>query len=234
MPAPVADVWTRVEQSHDVDWGVFRDAPAAEAGPAVADPASGAWSGFLAAAGVKEASLASNPQEAAAAAGNLMRRVIAGLMVMLEARARAKAELGATGTEFRFDGNNPLKFNRGPESALLQLLNPPQRGFMGPDLAAEEAFRDLQAHQIATLAAMQQALRATLDRFSPAAIRERSKPRGLFANLFGVARNSQLWRAYEHDFEGVAQGSDEAFMDVFAKQFREAYERAAAEMRQGR
>jgi type VI secretion system protein ImpI/type VI secretion system protein len=33
-----------------------------------------------------------------------------------------------------------------------------------------------------------------------------------------------LWRAYEREFSGVARGSDEAFMDVFAKEFRKAYE----------
>ena len=47
------------------------------------------------------------------------------------------------------DGNNPLKFARTPEQALAQLLNPPERGFMNADQAIEDAFRDLQAHQMA-------------------------------------------------------------------------------------
>jgi type VI secretion system FHA domain protein len=156
---------------------------------------------------------------------------VAGLIVMLEARARAKAQLGAQGTSLEFDGNNPLKFARSPEKALAQLLNPPERGFMAPDRAIEDAFRDLQAHQMATLAAMQGALAATLARFSPDAIRNRAETRGLLAKIIPSAREAALWQAYEREFEGVARGSDEAFMDVFAKEFREAYQAAVADMK---
>ena len=45
------------------------------------------------------------------------------------------------------------------------------------------------------------------------------------------ARDAELWKAYEREFEGVSRGSDEAFMDVFAKEFRTADERAAAEIK---
>jgi type VI secretion system protein len=160
-------------------------------------------------------------------AGNLLRRLISGLVVMLEARARAKSQLGAQGTSLEFAGNNPLKFARTPEQALTQLLNDPQRGFMGSDQAIEDAFKDLQAHQMATLAAMQGALRATLDRFSPNAIRKRAETGGFLSKVLPGARDAALWKAYEREFSGVAQGSDEAFMDVFAKEFRKAYEEAA-------
>ena len=40
-----------------------------------------------------------------------------------------------------------------------------------------------------------------------------------------------MWQAYEREFEGVARGSDEAFMDVFAKEFKQAYERASADVK---
>jgi type VI secretion system protein len=160
-------------------------------------------------------------------AGNLLRRLISGLVVMLEARARAKSQLGAQGTSLEFAGNNPLKFARTPEQALIQLLNDPQRGFMGSDQAIEDAFKDLQAHQMATLAAMQGALRATLDRFSPNAIRKRAETGGFLSKVLPGAKDAALWKAYEREFSGVAQGSDEAFMDVFAKEFRKAYEEAA-------
>jgi type VI secretion system FHA domain protein len=160
-------------------------------------------------------------------AGNLLRRLVSGLVVMLEARARAKSQLGAAGTSLEFAGNNPLKFARTPEQALTQLLNDPQRGFMDSDQAIEDAFKDLQAHQMATLAAMQGALRATLDRFSPAAIRKRAETGGFLSKVLPGAKDAALWKAYEREFSGVAQGSDEAFMDVFAKEFRQAYEVAA-------
>ena len=209
-----------------------RPAPAPPA-PSPAPPASGdaAWQALIAAAGVDPSLLKSPPDKAAAAAGLLLRHLVAGLVVMLEARARAKAQLGAQSTTLEFDGNNPFKFARSPDRVLAQLLNPPERGFMPAERAIEDSFQDLQAHQMATLAAMQGALRSTLERFSPEAIRQRADTRGVLAKIMPGARNAALWEAYEKEFEGVAQGSDEAFMDVFAKAFKAAYEKSAAEMK---
>ena len=147
---------------------------------------------------------------------------------MLEARARAKSQLGAQSTSLEFDGNNPLKFARTPEQALAQLLNPPERGFMPAERAIEDAFKDLQAHQMATLKAMQGALRATLDRFSPERDPRPRRDRRPARRILPGARDAALWAAYEREFSGVAQGSDEAFMDVFAKEFRTAYEEIRA------
>lgn len=194
--------------------------PAPPAGPDNAELVSA----LLQAAGLP-ATLASAPPPALMArAGALLRQLSAGLVVMLEARARAKAQMGAESTRLEFDGNNPLKFARSPEAALEQLLSPPERGFVDPSRAVEDAYFELQSHQMATLGAMKGALRATLDRFSPTAIRTRAENRGLLARILPAARDAALWQDYEREFGGVAQGSDEAFMDVFAKEFRAAYE----------
>lgn len=220
---PAAAAWA-------VDTPAKTQPPAAA--PTVAPGGTGReWAAFVAGAGLDPALLKAGPEEALAAAGQALVRMTAGLVVMLEARARAKAQLGAQGTALEFQGNNPLKFARTPEGALSQLLNPPERGFMAAEPAIEDAFRDLQAHQMATLAAMQGALAATLARFSPTAIRARAESRGVLAKIIPAAREAELWKAYEREFEGVAKGSDEAFMDVFAKEFRVAYERVAAEMK---
>jgi type VI secretion system FHA domain protein len=189
------------------------------------------WNAFLGGAGLEAEDFRESPQQVLATAGGLLRRLMGGLVVMLEARARAKAQLGAQGTALEFDGNNPLKFTRSAERALAQMLNRPDRGFMPSDRAVEDAFRDLQAHQMATLSAMQGALAATLDRFSPSAIRGRAENKGLLAKILPGARDAALWQAYEREFEGVTHGSDEAFMEVFAKEFRDAYERIAADMK---
>lgn len=179
---------------------------------------------FAVAAGVELERIKQGEAEILAQAGDLVRRVIAGLVVMLEARARAKSQMGAQSTNLELHGNNPLKFARTPEQALAQLLNPPERGFMSSELAIEDAFKDLQAHQVATLRAMQGALRATLERFSPKAIRGRAEKGGLLSRILPGARDAALWAAYEKEFGGVAHGSDEAFMDMFAKEFRRAYD----------
>ena len=253
-PAPPAapDIWGQLAASNVIDWvrgGFGAAAPempavvstlgldhtppaalspvsAAPAAPAPPAATSGIATTLALAARLKREDL---PEDGpfAQAAGSLLHRLIAGMVVMLEARTRAKAQMGAAGTALQFDGNNPLKFARTPEQALLQLLRPPERGFMPAERAIEDAFVDLQAHQVATLKAMQGALRVTLDRFSPNAIRGRAEKKGVFARILPGARDAALWHAYEREFSGVAQGSDEAFMDVFAKEFRKAYEEAS-------
>lgn len=243
VPGGHDNVWAQLEESNRVDWGrggfdsrwgapAPATAPptrgsAAAAAPATVSPGDAAWTAMLQAAGLKPEDLGP-PAKAGATAGALLHRLTAGLVVMLEARARAKAQLGAQGTAFSPDGNNPLKFSRTSDQALQQLLGPPQRGYLDAERAVDDAFKDLQAHQMATLAAMQGALRSTLDRFSPRAIRERAEDGGFLAKILPGAREAALWKAYEREFEGVVEGSDEAFMDVFARAFREAYERAAS------
>ncbi|WP_420382723.1 type VI secretion system-associated FHA domain protein TagH [Novosphingobium sp.] len=189
---------------------------------------TGQSAALLAAAGIEPDRITVGDAELGAQVGAMLRQLVAGLVVMLEARARAKSQLGASGTNLEFDGNNPLKFARTPDQALVQMLNPAQRGFMTTERAIEDAFRDLQAHQVATLRAMQGALRATLDRFSPSAIRARAESGGFLRKIMPGARDAALWAAYEKEFQGVAIGSDEAFMDMFAKEFRIAYEEATA------
>jgi type VI secretion system FHA domain protein len=186
---------------------------------------------FIAAAGITRDQLKDVSPETLARAGGLFRKLIAGLVVMVEARARAKSQMGAEATSLEFDGNNPIKFARTPEQAIAQLLNPPERGFMEAGRAVEDSFYDLQSHQMATLKAMQGALKATLDRFSPTAIKARADKKGVLAKIMPGARDAALWAAYEREFGGVAQGSDEAFMDVFAKEFRKAYDEQARKRR---
>ena len=199
----------------------------APAPPAPPPAATGGLASLLSGAGLGPQDVRIDEKEALQSAGSLLRRLVSGLVVMLEARARAKAQLGAQTTSLEFDGNNPIKFARTPEQALVQLLNPAERGFMPAERAIEDAFLDLQAHQVATLKAMQGALRATLDRFSPTAIKRRAEDIGVLKRIMPGARDAALWQAYEREFGGVAQGSDEAFMDVFAKEFKRAYEEQA-------
>jgi type VI secretion system FHA domain protein len=253
VPAELAakreQMWTMFELSNAVDWsrGGFgtpapapppppepepEAAPAAdaaqnEAGAEAAPEAPAGIEPFLHGAEMQRSQLKQDETAALTQAGMLLRRLVAGLVVMLEARARAKSQMGAQSTGLEIEGNNPLKFARSPEQALQYMLNPQERGFMSAERAVEDAFRDLQAHQLATLRAMQGALRATLDRFSPKAIRSRADTRGLLARLLPGSRDAALWKAYETEFSGVAFDSDEAFMDIFSRQFRQAYDEIA-------
>lgn len=218
-PENVASMWKEVTAINQVDWarGGFGGGTQAAAGSGD-DPVQA----FLAALALGDAK---PTPEMAAKGASILRILVSGLLVLVEARARAKAQMGIDTTQLQLDGNNPIKFARSPEQALLQLLNPPAEGFLDADKAVEDAYLDLQSHQVATLAAIPGALRATLDRFSPGSIRRRAQSAGVLARLLPALHDAALWRNYEREYVKVKNESDEAFMEVFAREFRKAYER---------
>ena len=219
VPAPAAPVAAQAPAP------AAAPSPAADApGPAVAGDPAAAVGALLSGAGLEGDAIHQDPGAALHQAGVLLRKLVAGMVVMLEARARAKSQMGAQSTGLEISGNNPLKFARNPDQALKHVLNPPERGFMSAEKAIEDSFKDLQAHQLATLKAMQGALRSTLERFSPKSIRSRAETRGLLEKILPSARDAAMWKAYEKEFSGVAFDSDEAFMDMFSKEFRKAYD----------
>ena len=228
----VTVMWDSLADLNKVDWarGGFgvRDAEAAPVTGGDAATVDRLVAALLDAAALTGSEVPRSP-ELLQKAGGLLRRLVAGLLVMVEARARAKAQMGAEMTGLQLEGNNPIKFARSPEQALAQLLMEPQPGFMAADKAVEDAYLDLQSHQIATLRAIPGALRATLDRFSPGAIRRRAEGLGILARILPGARDAALWRNYEREYVAVKKESDEAFMEVFAKEFRRAYERQLRE-----
>ncbi|HWT12968.1 MAG TPA: type VI secretion system-associated FHA domain protein TagH, partial [Allosphingosinicella sp.] len=230
-PENVTVMWNSLADINKVDWarggvGVKQEAaPLPEGEPVSVDKLLDV---FLAAAALNEAGLAKSP-DLVGKAGSLLRRLVSGLVVMVEARARAKAQMGAEATGLQLEGNNPIKFARSPEQALARLLSAAEPGFMDADRAVEDAYLDLQSHQVATLRAIPGALRATLDRFSPGSVRRRAEKAGLLARILPSLQDAALWRNYEREYVKVKNESDEAFMQVFAKEFRKAYERQLRE-----
>jgi type VI secretion system protein len=182
---------------------------------------SEALSAFLQGAGLAADAFGNLPPEAAlAAAGARYRALVEGLVRMMEARARAKHELGVRSTVY---AKNPLKFLQGPQAAQA-LVKPIGVGYLEGGAAVQEAFTDLQAHQIAMMLGMREAVRATVARFGPEAIEKRAGAKGLLGSILPGQRKAQLYEAYEKEWEALAGTSDEAFLDVFAKAFRKAYD----------
>jgi len=232
--APATDnvtvMWDSLADINKVDWarggfGVKDEATAPITDAASADALVAA---LIESAGLKDTEAPRSP-ETVQKVGGLLKRLVSGLLVMVEARARAKAQMGAEMTGLQLEGNNPIKFARSPEQALAQLLSPPAPGFMDADKAVEDAYIDLQSHQVATLRAIPGSLRATLDRFSPGSIRRRAEDIGILGRILPSRRDAALWRNYEREFVAVKKESDEAFMEVFSKEFRKAYERQLRE-----
>jgi type VI secretion system FHA domain protein len=219
-----SEAFTRFISANDMDWarGGFGAPAAPVAPPAATDSPADA---LLTGAGLQPGDSHMATADLMARAGGIIRRLISGMVVMVEARARAKSQMGAETTSLQLDGNNPIKFARTPEQALKQLLNPKERGFMDAEQAVEDAFLDLQSHQVATLAAIPGSLKNTLERFSPGSIKRRAENMGILSRVIPAMRDAALWHNYEKEFARVASESDEAFMEVFAKEFRKHYQK---------
>ena len=198
VPDNVTVMWDSLADINKVDWERGGFGVKDEAAPMVTDLATvdGIVAQLIEAAAIGDTNVRRSP-ELIAKAGSLLKRLVSGLLVMVEARARAKAQMGAELTGLQLEGNNPIKFARTPEQALAQLLNPPESGFMDSDKAVEDAYLDLQSHQVATLKAIPGALRATLDRFSPGSVRRRRggehrRPRQIFRACSATPRSGAI------------------------------------------
>ena len=75
-------------------------------------------------------------------------------------------------------GNNPLKFSAGDDDALAALLGAGRRTDMAPHEAVADALRDIRLHELASMAAMQSAVRAVLDGLDPAKLRAQAEQGG--------------------------------------------------------
>lgn len=202
--------------------------PAApQGGPPVAE-AEAALAAFLAGAGLPRGAAPPTPDPLAAlsALGGAFGAAVAALRALLVARGEVKREFRIEQTMLRSAGNNPLKFAPSDAAAVAQLL--------GLGEAAAGAVRgiatDLEAHQIATLAATQAAAQALLDRLSPAEVEdqaERSGAAGGFAVLPGQ-RRARLWEEYARLHQRLQAEFEDDFESAFGKAFARAYEGAAA------
>ena len=230
-----SEAFTRFISQNDIDWmrgGFGGAAPAqpARTGDAVAPEEL--VQAFVEGAGLKREDINSASLDLMSKAGGLFRRLISGMVVLVEARARSKSQMGAESTSLQVEGNNPIKFARTPDQAIKQLLNPKARGFMEAEQAIEDGFVDLQSHQAATLAAIPGSLKMTLERFSPGSIKRRAENMGILSRIIPAARDAALWNNYEREFAKVAAESDEAFLEVFAKEFRKAYDKQLRKMQE--
>jgi type VI secretion system FHA domain protein len=218
-----SEAFTQFISANDLDWarGGFGKAAPATAPVDPNDPVDA----FLSAAGLSRGDTSLPATDLMARAGGLLRRLVSGMVVMVESRARAKSQMGAESTSLQVEGNNPVKFARTPEAALKQLLNPKEKGFMDAERAVEDGFYDLQSHQVSTLSAIPGSLKATLERFSPGSIKRRAENMGVLTRVIPAMRDAALWHNYEREFAKVAAESDEAFMEVFSKEFRKYYDK---------
>ncbi|MGE6385796.1 type VI secretion system-associated FHA domain protein TagH [Pseudomonas sp. NPDC078416] len=201
--------------------------PAAQPDPAPAPAASEVehqtddfWSRFAEALGIEFDELDQDAREALALnAGRLLRQCVGGLQQNLHTRSELKNELRLSQTTVQGAQRNPLKSAVDAGQALSALLRPGKPGQLPAELAVSRAFHDVQAHQVALLAASRAASRATLEHFSPEQLTlrfERDNPPLL-------ATSGSRWRAYGRYYQALRQDNDWSER-LLARDFAQAYE----------
>jgi type VI secretion system FHA domain protein len=179
---------------------------------------------FLEGAGMQDA----QPKDPAAtmlALGKAFRNLVAGLRAVMIARASIKSEFRIEQTMIQARGNNPLKFSAGDDDALAALLGTGRRTDMAPHDAVADALRDIRLHELASMAAMQAAVRSLLEGLDPAKLRAAAEQGGGMT-LLPAQKKARAWDAYEALFTKTVQALADDFDSVFGKAFARAYERS--------
>lgn len=182
---------------------------------------------FLRGVGMNDATL-KDPEQTLEHIGAAVRAAVVGLRQTLMARASIKDEFRIEQTMIRASGNNPLKFSVDDDDALVTLLGIGRHSAITPEDAITEAFRDVRMHELATISAMQAAVRVLLAQFDPAAIERKAGTNAL--NILPGQRKARAWDAFTQMHQSVTQALSDNFDSVFGKAFARAYEQAIDEL----
>lgn len=177
---------------------------------------------FLAALGAEEVKIddADLPDTMVRLAG-VLRTMVTGIREILMTRTSIKGEFRIDQTMIGAAGNNPLKFSISPEQAIEAMVRPSSRGYLPAETATDEALQDIRAHEIAMVTGMEAALKGLLKRLDPKALEAGIAKKGgvgLFQN-----KKAKYWETYEEMYSEVADQAENAFHDLFAREFAAAY-----------
>ncbi len=179
------------------------------------------WEKFGEALGVRLDDLDDEAREALALqAAKLLRQSVGSLQQALRTRSELKNELRLALTTVQSAGNNPLKHSLDSGEALHALLRGGKPGQLPAEQTISRSFRDLQAHQVALLAASRAAVKGMFEQLSPAQLglrfeREGRKPL--------IATAGSRWRAYRRLHAALEQNDDWSER-LFARDFAHTYE----------
>ena len=95
--------------------------------------------------------------------------------------------------------------------------------------AVADALRDIRLHELATIAAMQTAVRSVLEGLDPAKLRAEADRSGGMT-LLPAQKKARAWDGYEALYTRTVQALADDFDSVFGKAFARAYERSLQEI----
>ena len=165
-----------------------------------------------------------DPVQSMHALGEAFRAMVVGVRNVQRARRTIRGEFRIAQTTWT---TNPLKVAVSDEDALEALLGAGRRSPMPPAKAVEEVLNEIVAHEMAIMAAMQQAIRSLLASLAPDRVREAAEQGGGLA-MVPALRKARAWDTYEALHARVVDALDDDFDSVFGRAFARAYERVAA------
>lgn len=179
------------------------------------------WEKFAEALDVRLDDLDEEARQALALnAAKLLKQSVGSLQQALRTRSELKNELRLALTTVQSAGNNPLKHGLDTRETLSALLRGGKAGQLPAEQAISRSFRDLQAHQVALLAASRAAVKGMFEQLAPEQLtlrfeREGRKPL--------IATDGSRWRAYRRLHASLEQNDDWSDR-LFARDFANTYE----------
>lgn len=188
--------------------------------PGVATPPNNSefWAQFAAALGIRLEALDRASQEALAIkVARLLRIGVEGLKQSLLTREELKSELDLPFVDTLQKSRNPLNACVDTDAVLARLLGPGEADDLPAEQAIAHVHRDLQAHQVALLAACRSALRNAHSAFAPGHLLmgfDYQDKRPWFFTDGGH------WRAYQRHYQRLI-ADEQWYGDDFAKAYEE-------------
>lgn len=162
-------------------------------------------------------------------AGAALREMASSIVQVLNARRMVKDEFRIHQTQLQPTQNNALKFLADGDMALHKMLVEQDQAFMALSDSVREAFDDIKAHEMATMAGMREAIGALLDQFSPETLEQK-----FGASSFGRGSKSKYWDAFTELYNDVADTAEDRFKRIFGEAFSRAYAEQLVLVRQRR
>ncbi len=224
-PQPAAPAPTRPAQHAPPPPPARRQAPppAAETYEAATHDAGRALSAFLRGAAVPGDTPQAKDPAALEQAGITLRVLVAGLFDLLKRQGDMKQVLGIERTVVRLADNNIFKFAADADEAVLRLMQPQIGDLPGPS-AAQRSFDDIRSHEERLLTAMNEAVRAIVERLSPAAIKSRESG-GRMGGIIPGARKAALWDELEREHARLMEDNGVKLDELIEDELRDAFSR---------
>ncbi len=155
--------------------------------------------------------------------GHVLRIMIEGIREILMTRTSIKSEFRIEQTRISAGGNNPLKFSISPEQAIEAMVKTKAKGYLDAADAADQALKDIKAHEVAMVSGMEAALKGVLAKLDPAELESKIEAGGGFGSML-KSKKARYWEVYEKMYAEISDQAENEFHDLFAKEFARAYQ----------